>query len=83
MTIRVLGGGCKSCKKLYETVLSAAKEMKLDAEVLYITDMAEIAKTGVMSMPVLEIDGQVKTAGKVPSKPEVLKLLANEPSCKV
>lgn len=77
MTIRVLGSGCKSCKKLYEIVSDAAKDLKLDTEVLYITDMAEIAKAGVMSMPVLEIDGQVKVAGKVPGKKEVLKLLFN------
>lgn len=75
MKIRVLGSGCKSCKKLYETVSNVIKEAGLDAEVTYITDMAEIAKTGVMAMPILEMDGVIKVSGKVPSKAEIVKLL--------
>lgn len=75
MKIRVLGGGCKSCKKLYEATLEAVKETGIDAEVQYVTDVAEIAKTGVMQMPVLEVDGIVKSSGKVLNKSGVMALL--------
>lgn len=78
MTIRVLGSGCKSCKRLYALVLDAAKELHLEGEILYVTDMAEIAKSGVMSTPALEIDGLIKIAGRVPGKTEMINLLSTK-----
>ncbi|MEM5767801.1 MAG: thioredoxin family protein, partial [Bacillota bacterium] len=49
MEIKVLGGGCASCKKLYELVQDAVKDADIAADILYITDMAEIMRAGIMS----------------------------------
>ena len=35
MEIKVLGGGCASCKKLHELVQEAVKELNAEADVLY------------------------------------------------
>ena len=36
-----MGGGCKSCHELHENVQKAVANMKLDAEVEYITDQVK------------------------------------------
>lgn len=77
MKIRVLGSGCKTCKKLFETVSIVVKEKGINADVKYVTDMAEIAKSGVMSMPALEVDGVVKVSGKALNKTEVAKIIGS------
>ena len=75
MQIKVLGPGCNNCKKLYKMVEEALQELSLEAEVLYVTDMADIAKAGIMRTPGLIIDGAVKVSGRLPKPNEVKDLL--------
>lgn len=77
MEIKVLGSGCAKCKKLHALVEQAVKEMKIEAQVQYITDMAEIMKTGIMSMPGLIVNGQVKAMGRVPGLAEIKQILSD------
>jgi small redox-active disulfide protein 2 len=72
MKIKVLGVGCANCKLLLERVKEAVRDSGLQAEVEYITDMKEIMKFNVMSMPGLVINDKVVSAGKVLSKEEVI-----------
>ena len=73
--IKVLGSGCKNCHALLESTKEAVKAMGLDIEVGYVTDMEEITKYGVMSMPVLVVNEKVASMGKVLKAAEVEKLL--------
>lgn len=73
--IKVLGSGCKNCHALLESTKEAVKEMGLGIEVGYVTDMQEITKYGVMSMPALVVNGKVASMGKVLKAAEVEKLL--------
>jgi len=66
MKIQVLGSGCPSCKKLFELTKKAAEELKLKTEVEYITDIQKIVEMGVMSSPVLAINGKPILTGFVP-----------------
>ena len=75
MNIKVLGGGCKSCKKLLEAAKEAVANKGIEAEVEYITDMEMIMGYGVMSMPALLVDEKVVSAGKVLKAKEVEKFL--------
>lgn len=72
MKIKVLGVGCANCKLLLERVKEAVRDSGLQAEVEYITDMKEIMKFNVMSMPGLVINDKVVSAGKVLSKEEII-----------
>jgi len=66
MKIQVLGSGCEKCKKLYEIVQKLVKDLGLKAEVEYITGdkgMQAIIEMGVMSSPVLAIEGKVVMTG--------------------
>lgn len=71
MEIKVLGPGCKRCNKTEKIVLEAVAEAGVDVKVDKISDLMEIAKYGVFSTPAVVVNGEVKSAGKIPSKKEV------------
>lgn len=78
MKIEVLGTGCPKCKKTYENAAEAIKELGIEAELVKIYDSVEIAKRGIFETPALVIDGEIKVAGRVPSKEEIKEMLKNE-----
>ena len=71
-----MGSGYARCKKLLSLVEDAVKELNRSDEVIYVTDMAEIAMAGVMRTPALVVDGQVKVSGRVPKLEEIKELLS-------
>ena len=71
MKIEILGTGCPKCKKLNELVEEAINELVVSAEIIKVTDINKIIDYGVMVTPALVIDGDVKVAGKMPSKQEI------------
>ncbi|MBQ8790411.1 MAG: TM0996/MTH895 family glutaredoxin-like protein [Ruminiclostridium sp.] len=75
MKIKILGGGCASCKKLYENTKKAVAETGITADTEYITDMEKVMAYGVMSMPALVVNEQVATMGKVLKPAEIAKIL--------
>lgn len=75
MLIKILGTGCKKCVTLTENTQAALANLGREAEVVKVTDIAEIAAMGVMSTPALAIDDQVVSMGKVLSPSEVEALL--------
>jgi len=66
MKIQVLGSGCPTCKKLFELTKKAVEELGLKTEVEYITDIQKIIEMGVMSSPILAINGKPALAGSLP-----------------
>ena len=73
--IKVLGAGCKSCHALYEAAKEAVRNLDLNIEVEYITDMEKIMAYGVMRMPALAVNEKVVSMGKVLKAAEIEKLL--------
>jgi small redox-active disulfide protein 2 len=73
--IQILGSGCPKCKALAQNAETAAKELGLEYTLEKVTDIKEIMKFGVMATPALVIDGQVKTAGKLPNIHEIKEML--------
>jgi len=67
LKIQVLGSGCPTCKKLFELTKQAVEELGLKIEVEYITDIQRIVEMGVMSSPVLSIDGKPAITGFLPN----------------
>ena len=66
MKIQILGSGCPTCKKLFELTKQAVEELGLKIEVEYITDIQKIVEMGIMSSPVLAINGKPTLTGFVP-----------------
>ena len=77
MEIKVLGSGCANCKKLHENVSRAVSEMGLQADVLYITDLKEIAKSGLLRTPGLIVDNVSISYGRVLTTEETKRLIEN------
>lgn len=77
MEIKVIGSGCASCKKLLATTENAVKELKVEADIIYVTDMEDIIATGIMSTPGLMIDGIVKSTGRVPNQKEIMQMISD------
>ncbi len=75
MDVKVLGPGCAKCKKLYEEADKAIKQLGLAATLTKVEKLTEIAAYNVLMTPALVIDGQVKTAGRVPNTAELTTLL--------
>jgi len=75
MKIQVLGSGCPTCKRLYETTKKAVTQLNLNEEVEYITDISKIVEMGVMSSPVLAVDGKPVLVGQVPDVEKIKNLL--------
>ncbi|MEN6544925.1 MAG: MTH895/ArsE family thioredoxin-like protein [Armatimonadia bacterium] len=75
-TLEVLGPGCRKCEKLYEIVQEV-----IDAEcpgrftITHVKDLNQITAYGPILTPALVIDGSVVSAGRVPIKEEVQRLL--------
>lgn len=75
MVIKVLGSCCGNCTALVENTKIALKELGIDCEVEKVTDFAEIAKYGVMSVPALVINERVVSFGKVLKPKGIVKIL--------
>ena len=76
MEIKVLGPGCKNCRKTEKIVQEALSETGVRADLQHVTDMMEIAGYGVFATPAVVIDGEVKSTGKVPAKEEIKKWIS-------
>lgn len=66
-SLQVLGSGCPTCKKLFALTQEAASQLNLGIEVDYMTDIQKIIELGVMSSPVLMINGKIALMGQLPS----------------
>ncbi|RJR17318.1 MAG: thioredoxin family protein [Desulfobacteraceae bacterium] len=73
MEIKVLGPGCPKCELTEKNVKEAVAEAGVDASVVKVKDVMEIARHGVFGTPAVVVDGQVKCVGKVPLKEEIKK----------
>lgn len=73
--IQVLGSGCPTCKKLFELTKKAVEELNLKTEVEYITDIQKIVEMGVMSSPVLAINGKPVLTGFLPDVKKIEKVI--------
>ena len=78
MKIEILGMGCPKCKKLYENALTAVKELNVQVEVVKVEDIQKIMDYGLMSTPAIAIDGEVKSAGRIPAPDEIKKWISEK-----
>jgi small redox-active disulfide protein 2 len=75
MLIQILGTGCPKCKALEANARKAVEAGKIDAVIEKVTETDKIMEMGVMLTPALAIDGEVKTAGKLLNKDQILSYL--------
>jgi len=78
MVIKILGSGCNKCITLTKNAKEALEKLSMDAEIVKVTDFADIAAFGVMSTPALVIDEKVVSIGKVLKADDIIKILEKE-----
>lgn len=62
-TIKVLGTGCVTCKRLLADVSEMVTRNNWQAQVEYVTDLPTIMSYGMMSTPVLVVNEKVLLTG--------------------
>ena len=77
LTVKVLGSGCENCKKVEAITRKAIAMFGIEAQVIKVTDWAEIKKYPILGTPGLVIDEKVVCAGRIPTETEVTTWLAN------
>lgn len=75
MIIKILGSGCRKCVALGDNPKAAAVTAGREAEIVKVTDFADIASYGVMSTPGLVIDEKLVSSGKVLTAAEIGEIL--------
>ena len=77
INIKVLGPGCVNCKTLLENTNKAVAELKVDADIEYLTNMDDIRKY-LMMTPGLVINEKVAHQGKpLPNVEKIKTLIKN------
>ena len=76
MEITIYGPGCKNCVNLADNAKKAVEETGVEAEIVKVEDMAEIAQAGIMSTPAIGIDGEVKIKGRVATVEDIKELIS-------
>jgi len=77
LTIKVLGPGCENCKNVEAITRKAVAMFGIEAQVIKVTDWAEIKKYPILGTPGLVINEKVVCAGRIPTETEVTTWLAN------
>ena len=77
MDIKVLGPGCNNCVRLEANTREALADLGLMASIEKVTDLGSIVGYGIMTTPGLVVDGQVVSAGRVPSVDDIKRLIAS------
>jgi small redox-active disulfide protein 2 len=71
LTIKVLGSGCANCKRVEQIARKVVEEMSLDAEIIKVTDYADIMAYNILSTPGLVVNEKVVSSGRIPTPAEV------------
>lgn len=74
--IKVLGIGCSNCKRLYAEAEKAIHQAGIPATLTKVETIEEIAAHKILATPALVIDGEVKSAGRIPNVSEITTWLA-------
>jgi small redox-active disulfide protein 2 len=75
MKIEVLGTGCANCTKLLYNTETAVQELGIPAEVIKVDDIREIVSKGVLTLPAMLVDDEVRVAGRVATVAEIKGIL--------
>lgn len=71
LNIKILGGGCANCKRLEAVTRKVVEDLGLEAEFEKVTDHAQISQWPILSTPGLVVNGQLVSAGRIPSETDI------------
>ncbi len=71
LVFRIFGKTCISCDNLQKMVIEELNAMNLAADIEKIHDPDEIYRHGVMAIPALMINGELKSSGVMPTQAQI------------
>lgn len=71
VTVKVLGSGCPSCKRLEAIVRTIAQRKTYPIEIQKVTEFMDIMHYRILATPGLVINEVVKSAGRIPSDADI------------
>lgn len=71
LVIRVLGPGCVSCNRIYTMSVEILQKYGIAADIESVRELDEVWRHGVTTTPALIINGEVKSAGRLPMPIEI------------
>ena len=74
--IKVLGPGCTNCKRLYVEAEKAVAQLSAPATITKVEDIRDIMSCKILATPALVINGEIKSAGRIPNATEITTWLA-------
>ena len=75
-SIKILGrDGCCNCSRMFQDTVDIAAENNHVADIQHVTDLEQVMKYGVMSLPALVINEKVISYGRILSRNDIKKLL--------
>ncbi len=75
MKIEILGTGCPKCRSAEQNVVEALAELKVQADVVKVTEIDDILARGVMWTPAICIDGRLVLQGKIPTVEQIKQMV--------
>ena len=72
MEVKILGTGCPKCQRLEQLAREAAAEAGLQVTITKVTDMQAIMRYPILSTPGLVVNEELKSAGRLPRKEEIV-----------
>ncbi len=72
LTIKVLGSGCPNCQKVEAATKHAVSSLGVLAEIIKVTDYAQIMAYHVLATPGLVINEKLVAAGRIPDDAEIM-----------
>lgn len=74
--VEVFGPGCQRCKATLEAVEQAVAATGLRVAVVHVSDPVEMARQRVLFTPVVRVNGETKSTGRVPRPAEIAAWIA-------
>jgi small redox-active disulfide protein 2 len=74
--IKILGPGCANCKRLCGEAERAIAQLAAPATLTKVEDIKDIMAYKILATPALVINGEVKSAGRIPKAAEIVTWLA-------
>ena len=78
LSIKVLGMGCPTCRRLTDEVMAALTELGIGADVEHVTDVNRIAEYGAVGTPALVINTKIVAVGRVPGRTQLKRFIQAE-----
>jgi small redox-active disulfide protein 2 len=77
LTIKVLGPGCSNCQRVEAAAKNAITNLGIEAEIIKVTDYAQIMAYNILATPGLVINEKLVAAGRIPQDTEVITWVAD------